>query len=367
MLKPYLYFNTLNKSTIMILGLIMVFVIGWVDYLTGTEVSFSIFYLIPISFVAYHGYKSQAVFIAVLSAVIWLTADVSEISRYSNQSIPYWNGLVRFGFFIIVVYLIVTIKQLTDELEENVRIRTADLTKEVFSHKQTVRELERKSEKLSQLAKRVQTLKETENTKIARDIHDELGQAMTAIKIDIFWLSKKYSNDSRLVENLMSITNTVDEAIKSIRSISTRLRPRLLDELGLIPAIEWQLKDFHAKTGIDITLFSPGEDIKVRSSVSNAIFRIFQEAITNVARHSKASKVNVSIDANCNGNFKMDITDDGVGLPKDYFNKDHSLGILGMKERAQIVKGKVELSNPNHGGTKVSVCIPLEKNHNNHD
>jgi len=206
-------------------------------------------------------------------------------------------------------------------------------------------------------------IREEESTTISREIHDELGQALTAIKIDVAWLSKRYANDSALIESLFMISNTIDDTIKTVRRISTRLRPRLLDELGLIPAIEWQVKEFRTRTGIKVDLFVPGDNINLTSVVSSALFRIFQEAITNVARHSKATNLLVEINEN-NRKLNMKIRDNGTGLPEDYMNKDHSLGILGMLERASSIGGNVELTYVPGGGTEVLVKVALNHQKN---
>jgi signal transduction histidine kinase len=157
------------------------------------------------------------------------------------------------------------------------------------------------------------------------------------------------------------ISNAIDDTIKTVRRISTR-SPRLLDELGL-SAIEWQVKEFRTRTGIKIDLFVPGDNINLTPVESSALFRIFQEAITNVARHSKATNLLVEIRENNRG-LNMIIRDNGTGLPQDYMNKDHSLGILGMLERASSIGGKVELNSIPGGGTEVLVKVALNHQKN---
>jgi signal transduction histidine kinase len=355
------YLHTISKSGIFAIGIIFTLLMGLLDYITGVELSLAIFYLIPILFVGWYGNKYQVLFISLLSTLLWLQADMVSIERYSNHVIPFWNALVRLGFFIMVVLLVYELKKLKTDLEEKVNERTKNLTIEINERKRIECELRKKGEKLSQLAKRTQSLKEADNSRIAREIHDELGQAMTAIKIDIFWLSKKYSNDRAIVDSLMTITNTVDEAIQSLQNISTRLRPRLLDTLGLLPAMEYQLKEFQSRTGIKTSIYSSSENFNLRHSVSNAIFKIFQESLTNIARHSKASNVSISIDTNSNENIVVKIKDDGIGLPPNYLDKSNSLGILGMKERAGLVGGKVNLCCENKHGTTVIAEIPINK------
>jgi signal transduction histidine kinase len=352
------YLEKGNKTIIFISGIIITLLMGLFDYVTGVEISFGLFYMLPIFFVTWYVDKRGGTIIALLSAMLWFLADVSAIQRYSSAAIPFWNAIVRFGFFAIAVYLLSEVKNLSIKLEEKVKMRTADLTTEIAERKKTEEELRKKSEKLRQLAKRVQEIKEAENSKIAREIHDELGQALTAIKIETMSISKKYTNDSELDERISMIVDTVDDTIKSIRSIARRLRPRLLDELGLMPAIQWQLREFQSRTGIRYTLVSSDENIKLHPSVSTALFRILQEAITNVARHSKATSLSVVI-SDSNGNVTMNIRDNGIGFRNGALDNGHSLGILGMQERARMLHGNLDFVPVSDGGTEIIVNIPV--------
>lgn len=359
--------NNHPKFAYIFLAVILVLVMGVLDFLTGYEVSFSIFYLIPIAFLVWYSHRIYGILLAFLSMAVWLTVDYLSIRSYSSDIIYLWNALVRLGFFMIVVYLISVIKKANQELEGKVESRTKDLTEEIHERKKAQEELHTTTEKLRELTIRLQSIREEENSAVAREIHDELGQALTAIKIDVAWLGKKYSNNSTLVEGLMNISNTIDDTIKSVRKISTRLRPRLLDELGLIPAIQWQVKDFQKRTGIECSMNLPEEEMPLDKSVSSPLFRIFQEAMTNIARHSKATKVDLDMTVDTNNNLNISVKDNGIGLPGDYLNKDHSLGIIGMMERANSIKGSLEIKQNIPKGTEVSVKVPLNNNLNKND
>ena len=354
--------NNRSRTAYIILGILLVLVMGLLDFLTGYEISFSIFYLIPITFLVWYVNKIYGFILAFLSMFVWLLVDYLSVHQYSSEIIYLWNALVRLGFFMIVVYLISLIKNANLELERKVIARTKDLTAEVNERKKAEEELNHTTNKLRQLTMRLQTIREEENSAIAREIHDELGQALTAIKIDVAWLGKKYSNNTTLVEGLMNISNTIDDTIKSIRKISTRLRPRLLDELGLIPAVQWQIKDFQKRTGIECEVKLPGEEIQLDKSISSPLFRIFQEAITNIARHSQATKVNLNITIDKNENLYLSVKDNGIGLPDNYLNKDHSLGIVGMQERAKSINSVLEIKPSAEGGTDIFVTVPLNNN-----
>ena len=353
--------NNRQNTAIFIISIILVFIIGFLDYITGTEISFSIFYLIPITLITYKIGKNGGLFLSVLSAAVWLFCDITEVNQFSSGAIPYWNAIVRLLFFVFIVYLISYIKKLNSELEEKVKIRTIDLEDEIIRHRITLKEVERKSRKLSNLAKKIQGIKDVESKKLAREIHDELGQEMTAMKIDIYRIMKKRPDDNELTSQLSSLSGSVDNALNSIRELSKKLRPRFLDELGLIAAIEWQLKEIQEKTGINTTFQSHSEELNLRNSCSDALFRIFQEAVTNVVRHAKASSIFVNISCNGEQKVKMQIEDDGIGMTHENIEKENSLGILGMKERAQLVGGDVLITSDGTKGTKVEVTIPLLK------
>lgn len=353
--------ENMTKPVRRLFGIFLVFLMGFLDFVTGPDISFSIFYLVPIMISVWYSGKKDGLLIALLSSVVWLTVDIEGGFGSFLDAVAVWNTLVRFGFYLIIVFLINEVRKFQSELEHKVNDRTADLTAEISERKKAEEELKITTEKLRQLTKRIQVIREEENKIIAREIHDELGQALTAIKIDVAWLSKRYANDESMVESLFTISNTIDDTIKTVRKISTRLRPRLLDELGLLPAIEWQMKEFQSRTGINCSMVLPEDTVDLNSIASSAIFRIFQEAITNVARHAKATNLFINISVKDNGRLTLAIRDNGIGLPQNYHAKDHSLGILGMQERARTVGGKVEVKSVKEGGTEVLVKVPIKK------
>jgi signal transduction histidine kinase len=353
------YLNSIGTPALVFIGLILLVLIGLIDFLTGVEISFSVFYLIPISIVTWYTNKNLGLALSVLGTAMWVFADMQELSRYTSPAIPYWNGVVRFSFFTIVVLLINELKVFKENLEEKVKEKTSDLINEINERRKTADELRYKSEQLSELTKRLQNIREEENTRIAREIHDELGQSLTAIKMEIMWISKKNSKDAKLVHNLLLIGETIDDTIKSLRKISSNLRPKLLDQLGFLPAIEWQLKEFSRRTKIKCDLDAFNYDIELNLLASSALFRIFQESLTNIARHSKATKVKLSLEVNGNESLVMKICDNGVGVSNGVSEEKPSLGILGMNERAQSLGGVLRVNKVHEGGTEVFVRIPI--------
>ena len=218
-------------------------------------------------------------------------------------------------------------------------------------------------EQMRALAGRLQTVREEERTDIAREIHDELGGALTGMKVDVSFLIKsalKIENEAArtsLIAGMDSVTKSIDTTIHAVRRIAMELRPGILDDLGLVAALEWQLKDFEKRTGIRCEFFPPVEDISLDADLSTALFRIFQEALTNVARHSGATEVRVRLraDADCS---TLEVEDNGKGIEKEKLLSSESLGLLGMRERAQMFGGRITVTGTPGTGTTVKVEIP---------
>ena len=351
MSKWFLYLTVL-------LGLAAVFLL---DFFTGNEISFSILYLVPISVCLWYIGKWEAIVASVISAVLWFVGENRR--AYSHDEIAYWNAFVRFGFFVIVVFLLDYVKKFNLSLEEIIKERTSELRSEVVERKKAEEEVRIKNEQLSHLAMKIQNVKEEENLRVAREIHDELGQVLTALKMEVSMFGIKLPSNEKTREKLSSVNNLIDETISSVRKISTRLRPRLLDDLGLFPAIEMQVREFQTRTGIRCIIKLPKSEVISNKEMSLAIFRIFQEAMTNIARHANATHVQIKSYVDL-GKFYMEIVDNGVGIKNNDSPDSTSLGILGMKERAALLDGEVLVDKNYKDGTFVKVIIPLINNSN---
>jgi signal transduction histidine kinase len=168
-------------------------------------------------------------------------------------------------------------------------------------------------------------------------------------------------NVPELKNEIKAMTSVIDESVKSIRKIITELRPEVLDNLGLLPAIEWQVKEFEIKSGIKSYLENLCGDININSDISIAVYRIFQEALTNIARHAKASEIYVKIER-LNQHLRLEIKDNGIGFNPDKPGKKQTFGVLGMKERVIILGGDFKIEKASPYGTIVTVNIPLEIN-----
>jgi PAS domain S-box-containing protein len=222
------------------------------------------------------------------------------------------------------------------------------------------KELRESREQLRSLAARLESLREEERTILSREIHDEFGQSLTGLKMDLAWLAKKLPRDQgALVQKADSMLKLVDESVKLIRKISTRLRPGILDDFGLLAAMEWQAREFDHRTGIRCSMSSNTKDIHLDKNASSSIFRVFQEALTNIARHSEATKVDVRLRQGRN-KLVMEIQDNGRGLKDDEVQPHKSLGILGMRERVQLMEGTFTIQGAPGEGTRIRVSVPTE-------
>jgi PAS domain S-box-containing protein len=215
--------------------------------------------------------------------------------------------------------------------------------------------LQKSRDQLRALAARVQSVREEERTRVAREIHDELGQSLTAIKIDLSSLSHDLPAEKK--QQSASILKLVDETIQAVRRISTELRPAILDAVGLVAAVEWAAGEFAARTGTKCQLNLPQGDVVIDEERATALFRIFQETLTNVARHANATEVNVRLDEE-DGNLTLEVHDNGGGIREEQLSAGSSLGILGMRERARLLGGELTLAGALGAGTTVRVRIP---------
>jgi PAS domain S-box-containing protein len=218
--------------------------------------------------------------------------------------------------------------------------------------------LTRSQAQLRALAGRVQAAREEERTRIARELHDELGQQLTAIRMDLGWLVRRQEHATPAVrERLEAMTQLVDTTFKMVRRLGTELRPGILDDLGLAAAIEWQAREFESRSGIEVAVDASAELRCLDAQLATAIFRIFQEILTNVGRHAGARHVTARL-VERDGRVVFEVADDGRGIrPEEAANVD-SLGLLGMRERAALLAGTFRIEARPEGGTLVTVELP---------
>jgi signal transduction histidine kinase len=206
--------------------------------------------------------------------------------------------------------------------------------------------------------------REEERRRLARELHDDLGQAMTGLKMDLAWLERQVVDGNGAVANgevygkLQMMTQVVNQCIHTLRSVITELRPQSLDQLGLIPSLEWQVDTFGRRFGLRTSFTSSVESVAIDMGRATAVFRMFQEMLTNVARHANASRINVSVDLE-GTTLIVTVQDNGRGVSSEK-RSTSSTGILGMRERASLLGGQLDVLSRPQQGTTVVVRIPLE-------
>jgi PAS domain S-box-containing protein len=240
---------------------------------------------------------------------------------------------------------------------------------DVTERKLAEEELRHSREQLRALAGRLHEVREEQSASVAREIHDELAQDLTAIKFDLAFIEKRLeccedpTERARLEDKIGTMYKEIDAAIDLVRNIATRLRPPILDELGLVEAIELHAQDFQRRTGVqcDVNLYNVGATgLEQDMQRKTAVFRIFQEILTNVNRHAKATHVWVDLRRE-NESFILEVRDNGKGIPLETMRNLDGLGILGMRERAQVFGGHVAIDSEVGKGTSVRLTVPLSE------
>lgn len=275
---------------------------------------------------------------------------IGSVVFYGVTSHAYDDG---FGLSLVVVLSMMLFTVLIGGTSVTLS-RVDELRKEVEQ------KLEESREELRELSTHVQSMQEEERLRIAREIHDELGQSLTGLKMEVALLKPKMNTTTdaskEVTTRIESIMMLVDHTIKSVQRIATELRPGILDDLGLAAAIEWQSQEFERRSGITCLTHLVSDHLDLDQERSTALFRIFQEALTNVGRHSNATKVLVWLSQD-SSNVKLSIRDNGVGMPTDPL-KSKSLGLRGMRERALLWNGSFDIEAKRGRGTAVTVTIP---------
>ncbi|HRP95744.1 MAG TPA: PAS domain S-box protein [Rhodocyclaceae bacterium] len=214
------------------------------------------------------------------------------------------------------------------------------------------------SQRLKRLAAHLESVREEQNTRIAREVHDELGGTLTMLKLGLVTMIDKLTSVSPTATQLQGMVQQVDAALQTVKRISTHLRPAMLDALGLLATIRWHADRFSRMTGIEVELKLP-DHVRLSAGASTAVFRIVQEGLTNVAKHSGAKKVSITM-IKRKGNLILRMRDDGKGLPKDSLRKHDSFGLIGMRERAQHLGGELTLTGTPRTGTRLMLRLPLD-------
>lgn len=286
--------------------------------------------------------------------VLWRSDGTSFPAEYSSYPLVE-NGVVRGA---VVTFVDISVRRreqdilhrTKDELERRVDARTRALSDALAQ--------------LRELSAHLHSVREDERTRIAREIHDELGSLLIALKFDVNWLDTRLSDQAELSNKCKSMNRLIETAVENVGRIITDLRPSLLDHQGLFAALEWQLQEFESSCEIvcDWQLdIDPGV-IMPNNTLATAVFRIFQEILSNVARHAKADQVDIKIRVT-NEWLHIDVIDNGVGAMRDAFERPDAYGVMGMRERAGYFGGVLTIHSAPGSGTHIALAVPIPTNH----
>jgi PAS domain S-box-containing protein len=244
-------------------------------------------------------------------------------------------------------------------------VAVAGIARDITDRVETQRRLRRSQQQLRRLAAKVDTAREEQRTAIARELHDELGQNLTAIKIEMertVGLFRRDQLEPKAVDRLQSLVGLIELGIAAVKRMATDLRPPTLDYLGLAEAIEWEASEFRTRTGIRCRVAANAGGRNLSTDQQTVVFRIFQEALTNIARHAKASAVDVTL-AERDGVFELKVQDNGRGITLNNLRDPRAIGLLGMRERAALIGGTCRVSGRRGRGTLVAVRVRLPADH----
>ena len=220
------------------------------------------------------------------------------------------------------------------------------------------RELQRSRRELHQLTASLVDAREEERRRIARELHDELGQRLTALKLELSTLDDR-PRSGRPSPRIAAMFDMIDETVAAVRRIATDLRPAMLDDLGLNTAIEWLARESGRRMGVKVALALPPVDPPIGEAASIALYRMAQETLTNIARHARATEVRIEMQCGADS-VMLRVQDNGVGLPKPVTQRRVSHGLMGMRERCQMLGGKIDVCNAPEGGARITIRLPLK-------
>jgi signal transduction histidine kinase len=276
----------------------------------------------------------------------------SELNSDLDTYLPWAAMLVG----ALGTFLLFTLYQTLSSSREHAMSLAREMTQELRASEAR---LQQTNERLRRLAAHAENIKESERKRIAREIHDDLGQNLLALRIEADQLAARTAHHHpRLHARACLTRDQIDATIRSVRQIINDLRPNVLD-LGLAAAVDWQIAEFRQRTGVTCELIQDSDEIPVGDRSATALFRILQESLTNITRHAFASHVRVELVCKTD-HVAMSVTDNGIGIPSGGRHKSGSFGLVGVEERVKILGGTFDVSKAPGGGTRVRVSIPFE-------
>jgi signal transduction histidine kinase len=335
-----------SRATLILAGLAVLAFIGVVDYVTGFELLFSVFYLLEVGLAAWFVGPGFGLLMSVLSVIVWIGGDKAAGAHYSNLLVPIWNAVILMVFYFIVVWLLTRLRSLHRELEARVTDRTRALTREMAERQRLEEEILRVSER--------------EQRRIGHDLHDSLCQHLTATALAGQVLGERLAAKA-LPEaaDASKVVTLVEDGIELARNLARGLYPVEMEAEGLMAAFQ-ELANAITKGAKVRCVFECDKPVLIHDdAVATHLYRITQEAVRNAIRHSKAKRIGISLSEDT-GIIRLTVEDDGIGMPEDSHPTD-GLGVQIMAHRAAMIGGAFAIEPAPTGGTIVVCSLPKAK------
>jgi len=317
--------------------------IGFIDFLTGFEVFFSVFYLLAVAAGTWSIGRNFGLLLSVLSAAAWLTGDLAMGARYSSAFVPIWNTSILLAFYFTVVWLLVRLRTLQKDLEGRVQQRTIELRQEIAERER--------------LEKEILLVSEREQRRIGRDLHDGLCQHLTGTALAGRVLEEKLIvRDLAEARDAANVVKLVEDGILLARNLARGISPVEMEAEGLIAALREMASNLNKLSKVKCYFETEGSVVVRDASTATHLYRIAQEAVTNAIRHGKASRIDMSV-VNRGAQIVLAIEDDGVGLPENW-QTSNGLGTRIMAHRATMIGASFSIEPNATGGTLVQCSLP---------
>ena len=330
------------RPLLLFAGLVFLAIVGTIDYLTGFEIFFSVFYLLGVGFATWFVGKWYGVIMSVLSVAVWIGGDIAAGARYSEPFIPIWNATVLLAFYLIVVWLLASLRSLQNDLENRVRQRTLALTQEMAERER--------------LEKEILEVTEKEQRRIGEDLHDSLCQHLTGTALAGQVLGEKLrAKASPEAQDASKIVGLVEEGILMARNLARGIYPVEMETDGLMTAFQELSTSITQWSKVNCIFAHDSPVLIDDATTATHLYRIAQEAVSNAIRHGKARRVEINLSAR-KGEVTLTIEDDGVGLP-DGWQKGQGLGTRIMAHRAAMIGATFTMEPNSTGGTFVKCAF----------
>lgn len=329
-----------SRITPLVIALVLLAIVGLLDWITGPELDFALFYLLPVCFVTWHNGKRLGYIASIVSAGVWLCVDRLTGARSSAPLLIEWNLAMRLMFFSGAVLLLNAWKNVERMLSTMVEQRTSALRN---------------------LAAKLSAAEDAERRKLAYDMHDALSQALSLIKMNLDQAQLETSDPVEMQRRLGSCGAMIDEVIKQTRTLMFDLHPAMLDDLGLVPTLQWYATDFEQRTGCELVVSEHGARAPLPVATTNYLFRAVKELLSNAVRHGRAKEIIVAVHWEPTG-IRLVVDDDGSGFDVAATTAPEArrgLGLAGIEERVSSMGGSLVIESKSGQGARVILGVPV--------